>query len=339
MECPICYEKYGEDTLTAPRVLKCGHTICSMCICVLNECPFCKRIIQKTSFEFPPINYSLLEMLRNPTVREEKNEDPNDNDNNMLFILIWNILKKSKMLLRNPRVQLFFFFIIISHITSWLHFKLLILLLYISLMVGLPLLVLFVSTNRQMSAFIRLKYSIIVEKFNRLVTKYFEKDDNLVNVNQIRDGDVFLLKSFVSSRNSFLYLTKCEKQTDTFAFFLKYSGFCMRLKEKFDNHVEKQRFRINAMEDGYFSLNCVETNAPLLFLGTFGRRDWCRLVCDTIPNAAVTINSYFHFSQIDGEKSFFITSRNGAFFTLGTDLSVGQTFNMTEATKFYLEIP
>ncbi|KAK2155534.1 hypothetical protein LSH36_237g02003 [Paralvinella palmiformis] len=49
LECPICYECYSDKHWRLPKVLSCGHTLCSTCADRLDddgslECPLCRKI-------------------------------------------------------------------------------------------------------------------------------------------------------------------------------------------------------------------------------------------------------------------------------------------------------
>jgi tetratricopeptide (TPR) repeat protein len=62
--CIICIEPYDEGTHT-PRVSRCGHTFCDLCIRTLQKgkkkCPACRRQIGENKL---PANFSLLELIR-----------------------------------------------------------------------------------------------------------------------------------------------------------------------------------------------------------------------------------------------------------------------------------
>ena len=60
IECPVCF-----GTFTLPRVLCCGHSICSSCLEKMSDgaelsCPVCMRV-SKT--DKTPLNYTLMDVV------------------------------------------------------------------------------------------------------------------------------------------------------------------------------------------------------------------------------------------------------------------------------------
>ena len=68
-ECGKCHEKYEENTENEPKIMECGHTICSKCIKELKgdndkfSCPYCKVEI-KENIENIPTNKYLLQVMQ-----------------------------------------------------------------------------------------------------------------------------------------------------------------------------------------------------------------------------------------------------------------------------------
>jgi hypothetical protein len=66
--CKICYDPYTEKGEKEPKVMKCGHTICSQCITMIYKkrgnvlCPFCNCVDRERPNELPK-NYDLISML------------------------------------------------------------------------------------------------------------------------------------------------------------------------------------------------------------------------------------------------------------------------------------
>ena len=53
LQCTVCLNEY-DDKKTDPRVLQCGHTICSNCVKTIlsgssKECPLCKSRLNEDS--------------------------------------------------------------------------------------------------------------------------------------------------------------------------------------------------------------------------------------------------------------------------------------------------
>ncbi|CAL2034502.1 unnamed protein product [Caenorhabditis brenneri] len=71
-ECPICFDNYDtEGGEKVPRVLRCGHTACELCIVgMLKEsggprifCPLCREACMVLDARDLPINWTLLSNL------------------------------------------------------------------------------------------------------------------------------------------------------------------------------------------------------------------------------------------------------------------------------------
>ena len=69
MECQICYETFDSRNFLPKILIKCGHSLCRICLDRLSyksniiSCPICRgksRIIKK---EYIPTNFSLLEVI------------------------------------------------------------------------------------------------------------------------------------------------------------------------------------------------------------------------------------------------------------------------------------
>ena len=72
LECPICHKQFTVDGTLQPKILKCGHTICSSCSLDAShakknhiKCPFCYRI---TPFGIMgtyalPVNKTLVDII------------------------------------------------------------------------------------------------------------------------------------------------------------------------------------------------------------------------------------------------------------------------------------
>ncbi|CAI2330768.1 unnamed protein product [Caenorhabditis sp. 36 PRJEB53466] len=75
--CKICQEEYGEEELRVPRILECGHTLCTECSGRIREneaivCPWDRKISNIFNGELTK-NYSVLQMNW-----EKKNEEDNE---------------------------------------------------------------------------------------------------------------------------------------------------------------------------------------------------------------------------------------------------------------------
>ena len=67
--CPVCFEDY-EETEHAPKVLTCGHTICSQCLVGIIDtnkdkakCPECRVRVNPNRFMSYPTNYTVLQIM------------------------------------------------------------------------------------------------------------------------------------------------------------------------------------------------------------------------------------------------------------------------------------
>lgn len=67
IECEICAVQYGDSGMTVPRVLPCGHTICTECAgnIIQNKmirCPFDRKVYKfnNKTIENLPKNFSLI---------------------------------------------------------------------------------------------------------------------------------------------------------------------------------------------------------------------------------------------------------------------------------------
>ena len=71
LECPICVEPYADDFEHTPRVLRCGHTLCTKCIgrwmkARSVQCRICNKVTslaQPTVLELPP-NYAVIQLIQ-----------------------------------------------------------------------------------------------------------------------------------------------------------------------------------------------------------------------------------------------------------------------------------
>ena len=60
IECPVCM-----GTFVFPRVLNCGHSLCSYCISKMSSnnslnCPICTKVSDTNNI---PVNYSLIDVI------------------------------------------------------------------------------------------------------------------------------------------------------------------------------------------------------------------------------------------------------------------------------------
>ena len=67
--CKICYEPYQEKGGKEPKIMKCGHTLCSQCVNMIYSkqrstllCPFCKSS-DRTNPKNLPKNFDIVHML------------------------------------------------------------------------------------------------------------------------------------------------------------------------------------------------------------------------------------------------------------------------------------
>ena len=91
--CPVCYLGYDRHT-NIPKVLPCGHTICSACIPNLERCAMCRYVINRR----PVHNRQMMgdEYFQNFGY-EHPNRDPSGaNTNYQLLDLIEQKFKKDK---------------------------------------------------------------------------------------------------------------------------------------------------------------------------------------------------------------------------------------------------
>ena len=68
MQCPICYTPFNTKT-HIPKVLTCGHSICSNSLSMLYKekcikCPQCRTVNEYENIEKVATNFSFIEMLR-----------------------------------------------------------------------------------------------------------------------------------------------------------------------------------------------------------------------------------------------------------------------------------
>ncbi len=61
-ECPVCYELYTIEGSLRPRILKCGHGLCGICLSnkMIKICPRCRGNINKNT----KINFGLIEAIK-----------------------------------------------------------------------------------------------------------------------------------------------------------------------------------------------------------------------------------------------------------------------------------
>ena len=69
LSCDVCKELFNSSMRT-PRVLKCGHSFCSLCLSSIiqqarRNCPVCQRLILCTSVHEIPVNYNLKQLAEN----------------------------------------------------------------------------------------------------------------------------------------------------------------------------------------------------------------------------------------------------------------------------------
>lgn len=67
LRCVVCYEIYDNKT-RKPRSLRCGHTVCSLCVPSLIKrtvvgCPVCREVSTASNVEELPVNFPVLQML------------------------------------------------------------------------------------------------------------------------------------------------------------------------------------------------------------------------------------------------------------------------------------
>ncbi|CAL4130306.1 unnamed protein product, partial [Meganyctiphanes norvegica] len=68
LECEICHQAVDEGA-RCPRVLGCGHSLCTACIAALIQitsltCPCCRKVFQVASVEQLPVNFGMTKILR-----------------------------------------------------------------------------------------------------------------------------------------------------------------------------------------------------------------------------------------------------------------------------------
>lgn len=86
VECPICMDYYGGDDSheRAPRILSCGHTICTFCLKDLYsrkgeevfQCPICRKVVDNNNKPITelPINRYVYDVLRDKGLIENNND-------------------------------------------------------------------------------------------------------------------------------------------------------------------------------------------------------------------------------------------------------------------------
>ena len=76
-ECPVCIREYvSHISQRCPRVMMCGHTLCSVCIRKLSttkktvSCPSCREVSRVPCKGFPT-NFALVEALQESEAKKE----------------------------------------------------------------------------------------------------------------------------------------------------------------------------------------------------------------------------------------------------------------------------
>ena len=103
LNCSVCKEIYNTSTKN-PRVLNCGHSLCSVCLNGINSsrtrhCPECRANIPHTS-PFP-ISYTILSLVQNLDIPLNKPEKPETSDDlklKQIEILELTEVKKDQVL-------------------------------------------------------------------------------------------------------------------------------------------------------------------------------------------------------------------------------------------------
>lgn len=94
LSCPLCYEPYSR----APRLLRCGHSICQSCIRRFfsataadfrKECPFCRQISIAHHLNDFPKNFALQSVIESASeVIDRSPEFDRNFDSNMRFEIL-----------------------------------------------------------------------------------------------------------------------------------------------------------------------------------------------------------------------------------------------------------
>ncbi|CAL0319428.1 unnamed protein product [Lupinus luteus] len=95
-ECPVCLETYN-DTVSIPRVLSCGHSICEVCLVSLPQrypntirCPACTQLLKYPSDQGPsslPKNIDLLRIsLQHSPPSSESNHSKKENQRSKINV-------------------------------------------------------------------------------------------------------------------------------------------------------------------------------------------------------------------------------------------------------------
>lgn len=106
VECPICQNYYGDNDhdMRAPRLLNCGHTLCTQCLKdhfikhKKDFCPCCRKQFNNIVVEDLIINRAIYDILREKGITERGEQYGNEisNSNNISNRSKQPSLKKNK---------------------------------------------------------------------------------------------------------------------------------------------------------------------------------------------------------------------------------------------------
>ena len=77
MECQICFEIFDSKNFLPKILVKCGHSICRICLdrlcykSTIISCPICRGKSRIQKKDYIPTNYSLLEIIENNKINEK----------------------------------------------------------------------------------------------------------------------------------------------------------------------------------------------------------------------------------------------------------------------------
>mmetsp|Transcript_9194 Transcript_9194/g.9265 ORF Transcript_9194/g.9265 Transcript_9194/m.9265 type:complete len:505 (+) Transcript_9194:80-1594(+) len=99
LECPICIHIFSADGTNCPRVLRCGHTICSECtkdIFKLNniQCPQCMQKYFVANLDLIPKNFILTDIIQKHNASSSNDTKPL---NTLRITEVQNLLHNLKM--------------------------------------------------------------------------------------------------------------------------------------------------------------------------------------------------------------------------------------------------
>ena len=82
LSCGVCFNEYGENCATIPRLFPCSHTLCESCIkeLIINDtlvCPMCRKKHRAKGKEkaFPQNEYLLVQIRKNKEEAQSKDKD------------------------------------------------------------------------------------------------------------------------------------------------------------------------------------------------------------------------------------------------------------------------